>query len=78
VLDGLLARGALGEDPGWSDEASRRVIGGGHAAEETTTKGGLAARGLGGAEGGLILLTDFWEFPGGLNELFIVWNMVER
>ncbi|ORY59012.1 PLC-like phosphodiesterase [Leucosporidium creatinivorum] len=68
VLDGLLARGALGEEPGWSK-------GDGDIGKEGDGQGAPRSE---GAEGGMILLTDFWEFPGGLNELFIAWNMVQR
>lgn len=81
VLDGLLARGALGEEPGCCEMAES-----GNNARVTSFRKGVVdsegaptAHGLkNAAEGGMILLTDFWEFPGGLNELFLAWNLVPR
>lgn len=57
VLDGLLDRGVLGEQEGWSGEGEEK-------SEE-------------GVEGGMILLGDFLEYPGGLVELFIAWNTIK-
>lgn len=86
VLEGLLARGALGEQSGWGDE---RGFARGGAVEEsgdelrkeaqlgTSTSGSVGVGVEADAEpgeGGMILLSDFWEFPGGLNELLIAWN----
>lgn len=49
--------------------------GGGNEEEATVEREEAAAQRMEDAEGGMILLSDFWESPGGLNELFIAWNM---